>query len=395
MAWAEQRGRASWRVRYLKDDGSLGSLPGFPTLASAENYASDLDSEQRQGTFIDPSHGRITVDEWSTKWLEALDVGARTEEQYRGLLRNHILPRWGHISLCEISNIAVATWGKNKRADGYSPTTVTLMTKVLSMMLADAADERLIPANPIRPRRRGKRPHTKRPERLWATPEQVLRIADQATALTGSWAGVLILTAAFTGARWGELAGLQRHNTHLARARFTIDAEHGTLQEINGHYSLGPPKTAESARTIRLPAFLTELLHIHLQRHTHPHVFVTAHGDLLRRSNFARRAMRPAADGTQHKPRSPRTLTPVATGLTFHGFRHSHKTWMIADGIPDIAQSRRLGHILPDKIQEIYSHVADEVEQRLLDNLQHRWEHALTTLQQPTTHTTTAALPTL
>lgn len=69
---------------------------------------------------------------------------------------------------------------------------------------------------------------------------------------------------------------------------------------------------------------------------------------------------------------------------------------MIADGIPDIAQSRRLGHILPDKIQEIYSHVADEVEQRLLDNLQQRWEHSLTTLHHAPPHTTAnAGLPKL
>jgi integrase len=67
----------------------------------------------------------------------------------------------------------------------------------------------------------------------------------------------------------------------------------------------------------------------------------------------------------------------VKPGLTFHGLRHSHKTWMIADGVPEIAQSRRLGHVLHDKIQEAYSHVASEVEQRLLDGLQDRWNKAV------------------
>lgn len=379
MAWAEQRGNTSWRVRYLKDDGTLGSIPGFPTKTSAENYASTLETEQRNGTFIDPAHGQITLTEWSTTWVEALDVGPRTEDQYRSLLRNHILPRWGHTALADISNIAVATWGKNKRADGYSPTSVTLMTKVLSMMLADAADERLIPANPIRPRRRGKRPHTKRPERLWATPEQALRLADQATALTGQWAGVLILTAAFTGARWGELTGLQRHNTRLRRGTVTIDPEHGTLQELNGQFSLGPPKTAESARTISLPPFLTALLGAHLASHTHRHVFVTAEGEHPRRSNFARRVMRPAADGNRNSRNPPVPTVPIAPGLTFHGLRHSHKTWLIDAGIPEIAQARRLGHTLDNDIQELYSHVAPNVEQRLLDALQQQWHHALTT----------------
>lgn len=379
MAWAEQRTSTSWRVRYLKEDGTLGSIPGFPTHKAATNYVGTLEDEHRQGTFIDPTRGQITVAEWSTTWVEALDVAERTEDQYRGLLRNHILPRWGHTSLADISNIAVATWGKNKRADGYSPTSVTLMTKVLSMMLSDAADERLIPANPIRPRRRGKRPRLKRPERLWATPEQALRIADQASALTGPWAATLILTAAFTGARWGELTGLQRHNTHLHRGTFTIDAEHGALQEINGRCSLGPPKTAESARTISLPPFLITLLRTHLDTHTCRHVFVTADGEHPRRSNFARRVMRPAADGNRHRRNPPIPTAPIVAGLTFHGLRHSHKTWLIDASIPEIAQARRLGHTLNDDIQELYSHVAANVEQRLLTALEGQWQHALAT----------------
>ncbi|MFI0467137.1 hypothetical protein ACH347_23905 [Saccharopolyspora sp. 5N102] len=147
------------------------------------------------------------------------------------------------------------------------------MIKVLSMMHADAADEKLIAANPIRARRRGKRQRTKRQERLWATPTQVIQIADQAAALIGPWAAALIITAAWTGARWGELTGLQRH-THLNDGHITIDPDIGALHEINGHFSLGPPKTAESARTITLPPFLTDLLRHHLDTHNHPHVFV-------------------------------------------------------------------------------------------------------------------------
>jgi len=128
-------------------------------------------------------------------------------------------------------------------------------------------------------------------------------------------------------------------------------------------------------------------------------VFVTPDGAFLRRSNFARRAMRPAADGTTHRPRPAIAVPPVARGLTFHGFRHSHKTWLIADGIPDVAQARRLGHRIPDKIQHIYSHVAPEVDTRLLDALQHRWTTALATpahahAHAPATATWNAALTT-
>jgi integrase len=187
----------------------------------------------------------------------------------------------------------------------------------------------------------------------------------------------LITTAAWTGARWGELTGLQRPNLHLEHAKLVIDPHHGALHEVDGHLSLGPPKTGESARSITLPPFLIELLTHHLSTHDHPHVFVTADAELLRRSNFARRAMRPATDGTTHRARPTIRTQPVLPGLTFHGLRHSHKTWLIADGIPHVAQARRLGHTLPDKIEDIYSHVAPEIDTRVLAALQSRWVAAL------------------
>ncbi|MCE7010047.1 N-terminal phage integrase SAM-like domain-containing protein [Kibdelosporangium philippinense] len=151
MAWVEQRGPKSWRVRYWRDDSTLGSIPGFPTKTAAEAHAGTLESEQRQGTWIDPAAGKITLAEWTVDWLDALDVARTTEAQYRSLIKNHILPRWGTTPIANITGIAVAAWKKKTRAAGYATTTVSTMTKILSMLLADAADEKLIHTNPSAP----------------------------------------------------------------------------------------------------------------------------------------------------------------------------------------------------------------------------------------------------
>ena len=87
--------------------------------------------------------------------------------------------------------------------------------------------------------------------------------------------------------------------------------------------------------------------------------------------------MRPTADGNLTQSRPPVRLSPGKSGMTFHRLRHSHKTWMIADNVPEIAQARRLGHILDDKIQQTYSHVAAEVDTRLVDELAERWSKAV------------------
>jgi integrase len=178
--------------------------------------------------------------------------------------------------------------------------------------------------------------------------------------------------AARHGTRWGEIAGLQRHNVHLDDGVIVIDRFAGGLHESGSRTWLGPPKTAASVRVITLPPFLIGLLRDHIEDTDGIPVFTGPKGGWLRRSNVDRRVLRPAADGTLHLPRASVRLDPVRPGLTFHGLRHSRKTWL-ADGIPEIADARRLGHHLDDRVVETDSHVAPEVEQRLLDGLEARW----------------------
>jgi integrase len=316
-------------------------------------------------------------------WLTALDVDVRTEENYSSILRCHIFPRWGDAALVDVSGIQVAAWTKDL-SKRLAPATVAGILKLFTMILVDAVIERHIAYNPIQPRRRGRRIRARRrPERIWATPDEVVRAADQAAACYHPSGAMLILTAAWTGARWGELTGLHRDNLILDENRIVIDPDRGSLHEGNGgNLWLGPPKTESSARTISLPDFLVPLLRRHLETVKSQYVFVTPDGYWHRRSNFSRRAVRPAADGHTYKsaepdqPSLPSTV-PVKPGLTFHGLRHSHKTWMIADAVPEVAQSRRLGHVLQNPMQETYSHVAVEVEQRLLAALNDRWEKAV------------------
>jgi hypothetical protein len=71
---------------------------------------------------------------------------------------------------------------------------------------------------------------------------------------------------------------------------------------------------------------------------------------------------------------------PIRPGLTFHGLRHSHKTWLISAGIPEIAQARCLGHRLDKRVVVIYSHVADDVEARLQAALKQAWLDARHTI---------------
>ncbi len=138
---------------------------------------------------------------------------------------------------------------------------------------------------------------------------------------------------------------------------------------------LGPPKTRASARRSRWPPFLTALLGESISPGTGTSSCSPRRAEPgcgAQRSSAASSAPRSTAARRSGPRRAARRSRP---GLTFHGLRHSHKTWLIAGGAPENAQAWRLGH-LDNRVIETYSHVAPEVERRLLEDLERRWHTA-------------------
>lgn len=236
------------------------------------------------------------------------------------------------------------------------------MVTLLSTILSEAVQDGRIPVNPCR----GVRVQQDvRAERPTATAAQVAAIAGRMRHPTDR---LLVLTAAYTGMRWGELVGLDRANVDLAAGCIHVHPQVGALHEVDGRLFLGPPKTSDSVRRVRLPRFLTNELSVLLAAHDHDTVFPGARGGWQRRSNFTRRAWIPAVAGDPN-----RGVAPILPGMHFHDLRHTHKTWLIEDAIPEIAQAKRLGHRLPG-VRGIYSHVTEPIHRQLLDALQRRWE---------------------
>ena len=379
MAWIERTGQHNWRVRYLHDHhhqddnhSQYGSVSGFTSAKAAADYANDLESDRRRGTWFDPAAAKTTVSAWASMWIQTLDVETRTEENYRAYLRNHIHPRWGHTALGDITALDVTAWLKDLRTR-FAVSTANGILTVFSMLLDDAVDQRLIPVNPVHQRRRRGRRRDHAPSRVEGVGDARACLPHRRTSRDPGWP----LRRATDHHGCVDRLPLGRVGRSATRPR-----RHGPWRDRHrsGVWSLArvlrawplarTTKTPASARTITLPPFLIE-------RWASPattrgtFVFTSLLGYRLRRSTFDRRVFRPAVDGD---PR--RGIYPVRPGLTFHGLRHSHKTWLIADHIPDIAQAKRLGHHLSDRLAEVYSHVAPEIETELLKSLERRWYYA-------------------
>ena len=98
-------GWSTWKpkydVRYKVNDRLVSET--FGTKREAETRVTEVESAQDRGYSVDPSGGRITVDELAEKWL-ASDPSKRgsTVGRDRSALRAHISPAIGDRQLCTV-----------------------------------------------------------------------------------------------------------------------------------------------------------------------------------------------------------------------------------------------------------------------------------------------------
>jgi integrase len=259
-------------------------------------------------------------------------------DSYRYLVEVHILPTFGDHPLISLTPEEIARWEIRLVADGLSRRTARNARATLITALADAVP-RYIPNNPAA-RRKGKgKKGQHRIERLekagkvWASPLEVLLIAERAAALSGSDTDfTVIMTLAYTGMRWSEIIGLPP----TCIRGDAIDV-HWKLYELNGRFYRGRPKDG-SMRTVAIPPFLQELLTTHLASGSPmrctcvrrdsddgaitwcggaEYAFLGPQRGHFRRSNYSGRVVRPSADGwhPQRKGMTGRPRMPVLVDL--------------------------------------------------------------------------------
>ena len=143
-----------------------------------------------------------------------------------------------------------------------------------------------------------------RPERPHATTAQVDSIAARITRPPDH---TLVITAAYTGMRWGELTGLAGPTPPRRRQHPRPPRPSAPCTRSAAELYLGPPKTADSARDVHLPPFLIDLLTEVLASHDHDIVFPGERGGYHAAPPFAAASGHPPSTATP--PGVPRSCT--------------------------------------------------------------------------------------
>ncbi|GHA67105.1 putative prophage phiRv2 integrase [Streptomyces tauricus] len=337
-----------FQARYRGPDGLMRTADKtFATQTDADRWLVKQEAEILDGNWQNPDVTVIFGD-FAESWFKDRDYAATTRERNAGVLKLHILPSFRAVPLREITTPQVRRWRTDLLASGVGVATVSKSYQVLRAIMNTAVDDGLIQRNPCRIKGAGAVTHTERP--FLSVPE-VYRLAEAVPP----HCRVLILLAAFTALRFGELAALQRRDIDL-EAR-TVSVRRAYAETRTDGLTVKAPKSAAGVRTVAFPASLVEELAHHLAEYASAGrtglVFVGARGGVLRRNNFRRIWLR-ALDSTG------------LGDVHFHDLRHTGNTLAATGGATTRELMHRMGHSSV-RAALIYQHLVNGRDHQIAD----------------------------
>lgn len=162
------------------------------------------------------------------------------------------------------------------------------------------------------------------------------------------------LLAINTGARIGEILGLKRNCVFDNYIMIN-----NSIQDINGKIIDMPPKTEAGKRKITISPVLAQLLKPRKNQKIlalDDYVFQSRNGTPVRANQVERNWKKILIlTGIPHKK--------------FHTLRHTHATQLLANGVPIIEVSKRLGHSKVSHTLDLYGHAIPGYDASLPDKI--------------------------
>jgi integrase len=317
------------------------------TKREAHAALSELRAQHEPG--VKPISERFTVGQYLDEWFRECvknRLKPSTVQDYEQQIRLYLKPHLGRIPLTKLVPMDVQRMVNALHDDGLVRAPQYAYS-VLRSALKQAELWRMTRTNAARLVRVPKAPkETMRP----LCPEETKVFME---AVKGDRLEALYTVAVSLGLRQGEAFALRR--TDIDFAQNTLSVRH-TLQRSGDSWSLVPPKTDRSRRTITMPAVCRSALIAHIARQEeekaaagrewqeHGLVFSTRIGTPLDSPNVLKRF---------HRILKRAGLPEIR----FHDLRHTCATLLLAQGVHPRLVMDILGHSSITVTMNIYSHV--------------------------------------
>lgn len=358
----------AYLVRWVDPDGNHRSKQ-FARQKDAKDHAADVNKDLRRGSYIDPDAGNITFKAYAEQWRSNQLHRENTESRVRNDLEHHIYPIIGNRKLKTLRRSDIqALVSRLHESGALQPSTIAIVyTRVVGVLNAAVWDKLILET----PARRITLPSIDNDEISIPTTRQVLSMA----AAVPERFRALVLAAATTGLRQGELCGLTLPEVDFLGQARHVRVRRQLITPDKGPIYIGPLKTIASKRDVPLADEAATALAEHLRKwpareHTIPTKEQLERGDpreswstwqlIFTGSNNA--PVRRATVGNVLRPVLAAHGFPPGSGL--HLFRHFYASALIADGRSVKVVQSRLGHATATETLNTYSHLWPDDEDR-------------------------------
>jgi integrase len=347
MACITKRG-GRYVLDFYDQDGKRNrlTLPGGTTKESARRALRGIEEKVENRTFIIDKQVklfRVVAKEWIE--YKKTRIRITSWKVCNGHLQNHFT-EMNEKRIDRISTATVESFITAKQASGVSLPMIKKLMVTLGQVMGYAVRHKMVTYNPVRDAERPRATGTpgENHEMKILEPDQIKALIE---AEPDQKYRTLYLTAIMTGARQGEVLGLQWGDVDFERKQIHI-------RRTYNHAQWFEPKTKTSIRKIDMaPILVRELAALKLASGGRGEdlVFPSEEGTPMLRHNITCRHFFPALKAAG------------ITAIRWHDLRHTFASLLLAQGENVKYIQTQLGHSSPTVTLNVYSHLLKETNQ--------------------------------
>jgi integrase len=363
-----------WRLRVYVGRNAKGSpiqrsktiraperKPGAGTRLADREIAKMIAEASKGST----ATGTETVGQLLDRFLEhaeSLGRSPTTLREHRRTIETTLRPELGRIKLAKLTAADLDRLYARLTARGLKATSVRRIHAVIGAALRQAERWDLVDRNVAH---RASPPPVHAAEIAAPSPDEVQRIIEAAEATEPALAGLLLL-AALTGARRGELCALRWSDVDWQAG--TLRVARSIYEAAGGGWGEKDTKTHQ-VRRIGLDELGLEILRRHRAQvdalASELGVTLAPDAFVFSRSPAGLEPIRPDVVSKFTK----RVAVKAGVDTHLHSLRHFSATQAIAAGFDAVTVSTRLGHADPSITLRVYSHAVEQRDRELAASL--------------------------